>query len=83
MILTVPRRKEFDEFDGMNPKPTTYRSAEILPNCKQDNDRIPVDQELVEIRQLVRHDRLFCQRLRNDKTFHDIFWYWKHRDGGN
>lgn len=82
MILTETRRRELDEFYGMIPKPTTYRSANILPTCSPDTDMETADDEIVEIRQLVCHDRIFCERLRNDKTLADMFWNWKYKEGG-
>ena len=54
-----------------------YRASKLLPIFEDGSDAS--DQELVEIKRLVKHDQEFCQRLKNDKEFHDVFWYWKRR----
>jgi hypothetical protein len=83
MILTETRRRELDELYGMIPKPTTYSSANIVLTFAQDTDMETADaDEVVEIRQLVCHDRIFCELLRNDKTLSDMFWNWKYKEGG-
>ncbi len=80
--LTETRRRELDELYVMIPKPTTYRSANIVLTFAQDTDMETADDEVVKIRQLVCHNRIFCERLRNDKTLADMFWNWNYKKGG-
>jgi len=57
---------------GMVPKPTSYRPAKLL--CDRMQEEAPRDPSYMLLLSLAKNDRSFCQRLHNDKAFHDIFW---------
>ena len=75
-IFSYEKEKELDDFYGLKPKQTTYRTANLLPIVDRTGTS---DHEWVEINRLAKHDEEFCRLLEDDRDFHHVFWYWKQR----
>lgn len=68
----MEQNRLLNEKYGLVPKPTSYRQAKFL--CDRMEADAPQDPSYMLLLSLAENDRSFCQRLHNDKAFHEIFW---------
>lgn len=67
---------------GLNPQPTPTSYSPGVVFEPEDPTVVPKDDPIFKrIKSLAEKDRIFYERLQDDKAFHDIFWYSQYKIG--